>query len=46
MDIKFTADGKVEISMEEYIQECTKAYGEDIRGTSATPAKEVYSKCL
>ena len=39
MDLHFRNDGKLDISMKEYIKECIKAYGEEITGSANTPAK-------
>ena len=39
MSIDLTEDGNVEIDMKDYLAEAINAYGEEIKGTSPTPAK-------
>ena len=39
MDIEFKEDGKVELSMREYLQECINTFGEAFNGGAKTPAR-------
>lgn len=40
MDFELTKDKKVKITMTEYIKECIAAFGEEIKGSAKTPAKQ------
>lgn len=39
MDIKFTEERTVHITMKQYIRECFEAFGEELKGNSNAPAK-------